>query len=48
LVLAVCNVTGAVFGARLAVKHGSAFVRRVFLTVVVALVVSLGWKAAVG
>ncbi|NUT99629.1 MAG: TSUP family transporter [Saccharothrix sp.] len=48
LVLAVCNVAGAVFGARLAVRRGSAFVRRVFLTVVVALVVSLGWKAAVG
>jgi uncharacterized protein len=48
LVLALCNVTGAVFGARLAVRRGSAFVRRVFLTVVVALVVSLGWKAAVG
>ncbi|MEU4802688.1 TSUP family transporter [Actinosynnema sp. NPDC023587] len=48
LVLAVCNLGGAVFGARLAVRRGSAFVRRVFLTVVVALVVSLGWKAAVG
>jgi uncharacterized membrane protein YfcA len=48
LVLAVCNVTGAVLGAKLAVRRGSAFVRRVFLTVVVALVVSLGWKAAVG
>ncbi|MBW4720868.1 TSUP family transporter [Saccharothrix obliqua] len=48
LVLAVCNLSGAVFGARLAVRRGSAFVRRVFLTVVVALVVSLGWKAAVG
>lgn len=48
LVLALCNVTGAVFGARLAVKRGSAFVRRVFLTIVVALVVSLGWKAAIG
>ncbi|XVV05402.1 sulfite exporter TauE/SafE family protein [Actinosynnema sp. CA-248983] len=48
LVLAVCNVAGSVFGARLAVRRGSAFVRRVFLTVVVALVVSLGWKAALG
>jgi len=48
LVLAACNLAGAVFGARLAVRRGSAFVRRVFLTVVVALVVSLGWKAALG
>ncbi|GAA3858078.1 sulfite exporter TauE/SafE family protein [Saccharothrix violaceirubra] len=47
-VLAVCNVTGAVVGARLAVRKGSAFVRRVFLTVVVALVFSLGWKVALG
>ncbi|MEU5690485.1 TSUP family transporter [Actinosynnema sp. NPDC020468] len=47
-VLAVCNLAGAVFGARLAVRKGSAFVRRVFLTVVVALVVSLGWKVAAG
>ncbi|GAA1282433.1 sulfite exporter TauE/SafE family protein [Saccharothrix xinjiangensis] len=48
LVLAVCNLTGAVLGAKLAVRRGSSFVRRVFLTVVVALVVSLGWKAVVG
>ncbi|MBP2334227.1 putative membrane protein YfcA [Saccharothrix coeruleofusca] len=48
LLLAVCNTTGAVFGARLAVRRGSRFVRRVFLTVVVALVVSLGWKVAAG
>ena len=48
LVLAACNMTGAVFGARLAVRRGSGFVRRVFLTVVVALVVSLGWKAVAG
>ncbi|WP_199442591.1 TSUP family transporter [Umezawaea beigongshangensis] len=48
IVLAVCNVTGAVFGARLAIRKGSGFVRRVFLTVVVALLVSLGWKIAAG
>ncbi|WP_440902644.1 TSUP family transporter [Actinosynnema sp.] len=47
-VMAVCNAGGAVVGARLAVRRGSGFVRRVFLTVVVALVVSLGVKAVAG
>ncbi|HEY8371777.1 MAG TPA: TSUP family transporter [Pseudonocardiaceae bacterium] len=48
LVMATCNVAGSVLGASLAVRRGSLFVRRVFLTVVAALVVSLGWKVAVG
>ncbi len=47
-VMACCNVTGSVLGARLALRRGSAFVRRVFLTVVVTLVLSLGWKLAAG
>lgn len=46
LVMAACNMTGAVLGASVALRRGSAFVRRVFLTVVVTLVVSLGWKLA--
>ncbi|KAA2266116.1 TSUP family transporter [Solihabitans fulvus] len=48
LVMACCSMTGAVLGATIAVRRGSAFVRRVFLTVVVTLVVSLGWKVAIG
>jgi uncharacterized membrane protein YfcA len=34
LVMAVCNIVGAITGARLALRHGSGFVRRVFLVVV--------------
>ncbi|AHH95010.1 hypothetical protein KALB_1638 [Kutzneria albida DSM 43870] len=46
LVMAVCNVTGSLLGARIAVSRGSAFIRRVFLTVVVTLLITLGWKIA--
>ena len=45
-VLAVANLAGAVLGARLAVRRGSAFVRRVFLLVVVVLVVTLAARLA--
>jgi uncharacterized membrane protein YfcA len=46
-VLAVANLTGAVVGARAAVERGSGFVRRVFLLVVAALVVTLAVRLAV-
>ena len=46
LVMAACNIAGSVLGAALAAGRGSAFVRRLFLTVVVGLVASLGWKIA--
>nr|BFF00515.1 sulfite exporter TauE/SafE family protein [Streptoalloteichus tenebrarius] len=48
LTMAACNLAGAVIGASVAVNRGSAFVRRVFLGVVTALVVTIGWKFAVG
>ncbi|GAA2357832.1 TSUP family transporter [Saccharopolyspora halophila] len=48
LVMAVCNVAGSVSGAVLATRRGSGFVRRMFLTVITGLVLSLGWKLAVG
>jgi uncharacterized membrane protein YfcA len=41
LCMAVANLLGATLGARVAVRRGSAFVRRVFLVVVAVLVVSL-------
>lgn len=44
--MAVCNVGGSLLGTRLAVRYGSEFVRRVFLGVVGALVVSLAVKLA--
>ncbi|SDY74974.1 hypothetical protein SAMN05216215_103422 [Saccharopolyspora shandongensis] len=48
LVMAASNMAGSVLGAMVAAKRGSGFVRRVFLTVVVGLVISLGWKLAAG
>ncbi|MFI9525816.1 sulfite exporter TauE/SafE family protein [Micromonospora rosaria] len=41
--MAVCNIVGAVVGARMAVRRGAGFVRVVLLVVVVALVARLGW-----
>ncbi|MEV0388845.1 TSUP family transporter [Nonomuraea sp. NPDC050643] len=42
--MAVCNVAGAQFGARMALKRGAAFVRIVLLCVVAAMVLRLGWQ----
>lgn len=39
--MAACNVAGAVCGSHLALRHGSQFIRRIFLGVVVALIVKL-------
>ena len=41
--MALSNLAGSQIGARLAIRRGSAWVRRVFLVVVVALVVRLAW-----
>lgn len=41
LVMAACNLVGAVTGSRLALKHGAQFVRKVFLVVVGALILRL-------
>ncbi|BCJ48137.1 UPF0721 transmembrane protein [Actinoplanes ianthinogenes] len=40
--MAVCNIAGAVVGARMALRKGSGFVRIVLLIVVLALIVKLG------
>jgi uncharacterized membrane protein YfcA len=42
IILGVANISGAVLGARLAIKGGSTLVRRVFLLVTVALIVKVG------
>jgi uncharacterized membrane protein YfcA len=42
IILGVANVSGAVIGARLAIKGGSTLVRKVFLIVTVALIVKVG------
>ncbi|MDP9109656.1 MAG: sulfite exporter TauE/SafE family protein, partial [Pseudomonadota bacterium] len=38
-----CNVAGSLFGSRLAIRHGSAFVRRIFLIVVAILICKTGY-----
>lgn len=42
--MACCNVIGAVIGARMAIRRGSAFVRVVFLAVVGVLILRLAWE----
>lgn len=41
--MAVANVSGSMLGTRLALKHGSGFIRRVFLVVVGVLIVKFAW-----
>ncbi|MES2977431.1 MAG: TSUP family transporter [Pseudomonadota bacterium] len=45
LSLAVANVIGSLLGARMALKHGAAFVRLVFIAVVSVLIVKTGYAA---
>ena len=42
IILGVANISGALIGARLAIKGGSTLVRKVFLLVTVALIVKVG------
>ena len=42
IIMGVANISGAVLGARLAIKGGSTLVRKVFLLVTVALIVKVG------
>ena len=42
-VMAIANILGSFIGTHLALRHGSGFVRRVFLTVVCALIVKFAW-----
>lgn len=43
LAMAVCNIGGSVAGTHLALKHGSGFVRQVFLFVVSLLIAKFAW-----
>lgn len=45
LAMAVFNVTGAQVGSHLAIRHGSGFVRGVFLVVVTCLIAKTAWDA---
>lgn len=43
--MAICNVLGSLVGSRLAIKHGSVFVRKLFLFVVLILILKTGYDA---
>lgn len=45
LAMAFCNVLGSLIGSRLAIKHGSGFVRKLFLVVVMLLILNTGYDA---
>ncbi|MDB5840287.1 MAG: hypothetical protein JWQ23_2239 [Herminiimonas sp.] len=45
LLMAVCNVCGSLIGAHLAIRHGSGFVRKIFLLVVGALILKTSYDA---
>lgn len=45
VVMALANVVGSLLGTRLALKHGTGFVRAVFILVVTALIVKTGYDA---
>ena len=43
LLMGLCNMAGAIIGARMAIRRGSGFVRIVFLAVVGVLILRLAW-----
>jgi uncharacterized membrane protein YfcA len=43
LLMAICNVAGSLIGTKLALRHGSGFVRKIFLVVVVILILKTGY-----
>lgn len=45
LMMAVCNIIGSVTGTRLAIRHGSGFVRKLFLVVVSVLIFKTAYDA---
>ena len=45
LMMAMCNIVGSLVGTRLAIRHGSVFVRKVFLVVVCALILKTSYDA---
>ncbi|MBK7005847.1 MAG: TSUP family transporter [Burkholderiales bacterium] len=47
LAMALANVAGSLLGTHLALRHGSGFVRGVFIVVVGALILKTGWDALV-
>jgi uncharacterized membrane protein YfcA len=46
--MAICNIAGAIVGARLALRGGSAFVRQAFIVIVSLLILRTAWTAIHG
>jgi uncharacterized protein len=44
-VMMIANIAGSQFGSRLAIKHGSVFVRKAFLVIVSVLILKSAWNA---
>jgi uncharacterized membrane protein YfcA len=45
LIMMVANIIGSQIGSKLAIKHGSQFVRKIFLVVVMTLIAKSGYTA---
>jgi uncharacterized membrane protein YfcA len=45
LLMAICNISGSLLGIRLALRHGSVFVRKIFLVVVSLLILKTAYDA---
>ena len=43
LLMAACNLCGALIGSRLALRHGAVFIRRIFLVIVVLLIARMAY-----
>jgi len=41
----IANIAGSQFGSRLAIQHGSSFVRKAFLLIVTLLIMKSAWNA---
>jgi uncharacterized membrane protein YfcA len=46
--MAVCSVAGSFIGTKLALRGGSALVRKIFIVVVSALILRTAWTAVFG
>jgi uncharacterized membrane protein YfcA len=45
LAMMICNIGGSIVGSHLAIRHGSTFVRKVFLVVVSSLIAKTAWDS---
>jgi uncharacterized membrane protein YfcA len=45
LAMMICNIAGSIVGSHVAIRHGSSFVRKVFLVVVSSLIAKTAWDS---